>query len=1360
MKKLTLSLFIIISFFWLTQNTSAALFCDQIFEWTFLRYDYWYKFNDTWHNDGNKNVYLNSKDIYFRDNGGLNDLTKSSYTDPGSSFDWTQTLKDAWYTIGAKSSMKIVDTSPTWWRIKKKPSSRSSATQEDHDFMVYYRVGYDFSNNYPDAWDDSYHTECKYYSVSSCGDGVLDPDFEVCDPTDSSKAGWGNGGCNNSCEPVNVAPVATCDGLTATKMSWQASLTTILSCSGTNADSYKIQCGNGKTINSKTWTCTYTSGGNYIPKCIVNNNITSNACEKTISVTNPTPLIAIDKRDANSSDIDGNIGNDTQTVATSTKAVFKMRVTNVGNERLNALEVFDAKAPNCAWSVTLPSSYPSTWSNFKIGGSGNHTNATLEVGEWYEYTCERWNTTSAYTNEATTRGMGVISGTMVSDFDDTKVLIIAPEIQVVKIDANSNDKDTIQWNDTQTVWLWDTAVFLITVKNNGTEDLKDIILTDAQAGACDSNGQVVSLSTKKFTNKLWTVVNLLLSGKGDHDDSIFQIGEVISYTCEKWNTQSDYTNIVGVTWIGVDSDILVDDKDDTKVVVETTNTDDYDLALKKVLSNSTPGPFNKGQDVTFSIIVENQGDVDSGLVEITDYIPEGLTLNDSNWSLSGDKAIRTISNITAGNSISLEISFTINSDAPNSITNLAEISDDSGKDCDSTPDSDISNDWNSTDNAIGNGCDLGWDEDDYDPETIVILNSSNLCTSLVASPATGRNSLTSILTCSGNNVETYKIEVTNSAGDVVETINNSTGQVTLNVIGTYMASCFVDNATTAPVACKKTLSVTTGWGSGSTPQCSDIIQNGSLVTCVWTSSVKSFKLECGTWDTQTVLYQNATKNGVTGRQEAIFNCGETVAQCYVHDKSGTDASDTGAAWRAGVGGVCTTNLNPFCGDGIVQQELWEQCDNTTNTCGQPGATNECKIRGWGGSSGGGSSSGGWPNPEDLNCSDTGSCVLTFPNGGEIVFGPRGSFITGHDVNPLEKNGEKPFLYNNSDYDLSFDALCVTAKDAPDNVINGSEFCLDLTSRNRMIYAYETITLDNYPTFTTNKAWIPTNKDFGDADIITTIKDEWILYNTAYFAWVLDVRVAKPAVVTVGGGTSFIKNTNTTSDINNITTGVDGIDSNDNKNFVGASAGNWAISSFSDEVTDSTAITEIEQENTEYKETVETITNDVSVTGNTTWYGDFENYNGLSNVFVLRWKNVTLSSIPTLSKSTTYIIEWGNLTINDNMESGKNVAFVVKGGNINITSNVKTMDGTYISIPGSTSGGQIASASSPDQLTVNGSLYGNLDNLVANRYYISQDTSGQLSVGTIVSFGSSIFTKPAPLVSQFIGEYLESDKVAR
>ena len=48
------------------------------------------------------------------------------------------------------------------------------------------------------------HTECFYYWANWCGDGKLQSDKgEKCDPKDPKKAGWGNNGCNASCQPIN-----------------------------------------------------------------------------------------------------------------------------------------------------------------------------------------------------------------------------------------------------------------------------------------------------------------------------------------------------------------------------------------------------------------------------------------------------------------------------------------------------------------------------------------------------------------------------------------------------------------------------------------------------------------------------------------------------------------------------------------------------------------------------------------------------------------------------------------------------------------------------------------------------------------------------------------------------------------------------------------------------------------------------------------------------------------------------------------------------------------------------------------------------------------------------------------------------
>jgi len=112
-----------------------------------------------------------------------------------------------------------------------------------------------------------------------------------------------------------------------------------------------------------------------------------------------------------------------------------------------------------------------------------------------------------------------------------------------------------------------------------------------------------------------------------------------------------------------------------------------------------------GDDITFTLAITNQGNVDAYAIELADYIPTDLILNDANWTDNGGTAeLNTpIAGPLAPNgTTTVDITFTID---PNfqgeSITNYAEIaaadddtdpSNDPPADEDSTPDSDDTND--------------------------------------------------------------------------------------------------------------------------------------------------------------------------------------------------------------------------------------------------------------------------------------------------------------------------------------------------------------------------------------------------------------------------------------------------------------------------------------------------------------------------------------------------------------------------------------------------------------------------------------------------------------------------------------------
>ena len=107
--------------------------------------------------------------------------------------------------------------------------------------------------------------------------------------------------------------------------------------------------GNGSGIGTEQFsgTCSYETSGTFTPTCFVNDTITSNSCQGTVTITNPTPAVTIDKVDANQNDLDGNIGNDTQTVESGAAAVFEITVTNTGGEGLTNVSVTDPNGADC-----------------------------------------------------------------------------------------------------------------------------------------------------------------------------------------------------------------------------------------------------------------------------------------------------------------------------------------------------------------------------------------------------------------------------------------------------------------------------------------------------------------------------------------------------------------------------------------------------------------------------------------------------------------------------------------------------------------------------------------------------------------------------------------------------------------------------------------------------------------------------------------------------------------------------------------------------------------------------------------------------------------------------------------------------
>ncbi len=176
-----------------------------------------------------------------------------------------------------------------------------------------------------------------------------------------------------------------------------------------------------------------------------------------------------------------------------------------------------------------------------------------------------------------------------------------------------------------------------------------------------------------------------------------------------------------------------DDHDIEDITVVQT----FDLALKKSNADPQNTPVSSCGPVTFNITVYNQGTLTAKDIQITDYIPTGMLIDDANWTVSGGKATLNtkIAELKPGQSttVTIKLKFV---DTYNELSaiNKAEISEAKNSlnqlDIDSTPDNVDGNVVGETTASIddkldGNGK-TGGDEDDHDFAKITVISKPTL----------------------------------------------------------------------------------------------------------------------------------------------------------------------------------------------------------------------------------------------------------------------------------------------------------------------------------------------------------------------------------------------------------------------------------------------------------------------------------------------------------------------------------------------------------------------------------------------------------------------------------------------------------
>lgn len=344
------------------------------------------------------------------------------------------------------------------------------------------------------------------------------------------------------------------------------------------------------------------------------------------------------------------------------------------------------------------------------------------------------------------------------------------------------------------------------------------------------------------------------------------------------------------------------------------------------------------------------------------------------------------------------------------------------------------------------------------------------------------------------------------------------------------------------------------------------------------------------------------------------------------------------------------------------------------------------------------------------------------------------------------------IKNNSTSDIYIDKpLCVYKKNPTYDVLDWIDIC----STSNIWYLSKlwwtkTLSISD-DQFIWNISSIPTGTKYADSQIITTL--EWLQDTSTFLKSILNVRVARPSVNTIWWWASLIAWINF-SDINILSNSFWLLNPIINKNLILSSLWIWPLSSY---VKTSSNTEVINKSKEEWNKDLVWF-DDINIVWSILTINTLptEKYNWFDNIFIHNW-NVNLSSQNITWWNKTYIIENWNLTINWNITSNDNILFVVKWWwNLIIKNTVNKIDGIIINIWWDI---LWDITSTLNKLLINWALYGKVDDLLRKRTYI-KDRWEYVDVWTTVNFTSKIFDSPPPLLSKFLWEYSQVEKIPK
>ncbi len=374
--------------------------------------------------------------------------------------------------------------------------------------------------------------------------------------------------------------------------------------------------------------------------------------------------------------------------------------------------------------------------------------------------------------------------------------------------------------DSTIVQLGDLVTYQIRVRNEGSLDAYNISITDhiPMGMSLADSEWTESGDTARYN----TPIGYLAAGQDSVIEITLQVdlgfrGNSLENKAEIAGADND-TDSMNTPPVDINSvpeedqtPPNEDDEDIATIGVEQV----FDLALLQTLAPGQPNPIRAGDTLELKLVVTNQGTIAADTVELSEYLPEGVTLSglDANgFTVLNDSTLQLL--LTTGNGklpaggllpdsmvmIVVELVVDQNSTA-DSLVFYGEISEDGQhNDYDSTPDAIDGNDSGGipnsvTDNEIEEAPPI--DEDDHDP-AVISLQYYDLA--LIKALAEGQTDTVKL----GNDID-YKITIINEGifpaydVEVADHIPNGMILSGLDTSGWVMSGDLAFNTLSAPI---------------------------------------------------------------------------------------------------------------------------------------------------------------------------------------------------------------------------------------------------------------------------------------------------------------------------------------------------------------------------------------------------------------------------------------------------------------------------------------------------------------------------------------------------------------------------------